>query len=356
MRALSVAAIITLALTAATPPAFAAGAADTKDTKDTKPAKNKNKPKKKKPAAATAAPAPVAIDADAPAQPAPAPLPPAPAPAASQAATAPAAPAHEEAAVAVSAGGQGETPPDRADQKVVRGVIDRELFEVEAGGEAMGRHFDYNDGYSANLRSYNLFPAPAVAVGGQVYPFAGTKGILGDIGVAGSYSQLLFVQSTVGSSQLPTTSSSYWGGVRVRIHAGETVLLGASLSYASTSFTFSSASSSVGAQLPNETYQAIRPAVDARVPFGRFALLGTVAFRAVVSSDGLSSRFRSPSINGVEAEVGGAAKIVDGLEARLLGSYERYFYSFGPAPGDVYVAGGALDQFFGARLTVAYLF
>ena len=43
-------------------------------------------------------------------------------------------------------------------------------------------------------------------------------------------------------------------------------------------------------------------------------------------------------------------------EGRLVGDYERYFYSFGPTPGDAYVAGGALDQFFGGRLAIAYVF
>ena len=48
--------------------------------------------------------------------------------------------------------------------------------------------------------------------------------------------------------------------------------------------------------------------------------------------------------------------IVSGLEGRIVFDYERYFYAFQPIPGDAYVAGGALDQFFGVRLAVAYIF
>ena len=48
--------------------------------------------------------------------------------------------------------------------------------------------------------------------------------------------------------------------------------------------------------------------------------------------------------------------LVRGWEARLVGDYERYFYSFKPEPGDEYVAGGALDQFYGGRLAVAYVY
>jgi hypothetical protein len=104
-------------------------------------------------------------------------------------------------------------------------------------------------------------------------------------------------------------------------------------------------------------YAANRLAVDARIPLaGRFAALGAAGFRAVFDAGTLATRFRSPTANGVDFELGVAMSLVRGWEARLVGDYERYFYSFKPEPGDEYVAGGALDQFYGGRLAVAYVY
>ena len=49
-------------------------------------------------------------------------------------------------------------------------------------------------------------------------------------------------------------------------------------------------------------------------------------------------------------------KLTDGLEARLVAEYARFFYSFTPQVGDAYVAGGALDQIYGMRLGAAYAY
>jgi hypothetical protein len=346
MRVLPVTVALVLALVAATQPALAKG----------------KKGRKKPPAPA----ATTTDEAAAPAEPAAAPPPasepppsaqpepaqgPTPEKAAAETPAAEKSGAHEEATAQAAS---PASPPDEASRKP-RGHVETELFELGAGIEVTGRKFNYNDGISPNLRSYQLFPGPAINVSGQLYPFADSKGILSDVGLAGSFSQIMLVQSSVGSTSLQTSGTSYWGGLRVRIHPGR-LLLGASLSYASTAFSFSSTDTTTTATLPAETYRSVRPGLDLRVPLGPISIIADVAFRAVVGSDGLSARFRSPSVNGVEGEAGAVLAIADGIEARLVGRYERYFYSFKPAVLDVYVAGGALDEFFGARLSVAYLY
>jgi hypothetical protein len=54
--------------------------------------------------------------------------------------------------------------------------------------------------------------------------------------------------------------------------------------------------------------------------------------------------------------MGAAFEIASGFEARLEGSYRRFFYAMNPRPGDPFVAGGALDEFWGAEAKVAYVF
>jgi hypothetical protein len=109
-------------------------------------------------------------------------------------------------------------------------------------------------------------------------------------------------------------------------------------------------------QIPSVDYTANRTAVDARIPAGRFAFLAEAGFRAVLNAGAVAQHFRSTSVEGVDAQLGGAFAIASGWEGRLVVDYERYFYAFSPVPGDAYVAGGALDQFFGARLALAWTY
>jgi len=240
-----------------------------------------------------------------------------------------------------------------------RGVYNRSLVALEVGGSAVGRQFDYHDGISANLRSYNVAPAAMASVAAEVFPFAGASGVLRDFGFTGSYAHSLFLKSTLaGGPDVSTTEAAYSFGLRARIHpwgdAG--TLFGVSYQYADQSFVFDSAGASVDAQLPSVDYRANRIGADVRIPFGSFALLAGAAFRAVLSAGDVQSRFRAPSVDGVDGEVGASMTVASGWEARLVADYERYFYGFQPMPGDGYVAGGALDQFFGGRLAVAYVY
>jgi hypothetical protein len=58
----------------------------------------------------------------------------------------------------------------------------------------------------------------------------------------------------------------------------------------------------------------------------------------------MSQLFPRESVDGVEAHVGASWRLARSWELSLSGSYTRFFYSFNPFPGDVSVAGGALDE------------
>lgn len=269
----------------------------------------------------------------------------------------PATPEGEAIAGVATEAGPSESHDSVSDRP--SGRIARSLFEFELGGEAAGRSFVYNDGVTANLRSYNVLPAAMFTARAEVFPLAGAKGVLRDIGVIGAFSQSVFLQSSVsGGSNVSTSETSYVGGLRVRIHPGgdEGPIIGISDAYASQLFDFDGTPAALANQVPSVAYSANRTAVDARIPVGKFALLAEAGFRAVLNAGGVAQRFRSTSVEGLDAELGGAVEIARGWEARLVADYQRYFYAFSPVPGDAYVAGGALDQFFGARVALAWIY
>jgi len=250
-----------------------------------------------------------------------------------------------------------------AKQQHLRGVPGRSLFEIELAGGAMGRHFGYSNGQTSNLRTYQVFPASILSLRAQLFPLAdGSSTILGNIGIIAGFCRSFFLQSSLpdpitGSTvSIDTTATSYYGGLRARFPFGgeNGPILGVSASYAAQGFGFST----TGYDLPDVSYTAVRPAVDARVPFGKISLLAEAGFRAVLEAGQVASRFRSPTASGIDAQLGVAYLLLPGWELRLTGDYEYYFYTFKSdlTKNDAYVAGGAVDQFFGARVGIASIF
>ncbi|MGA3120485.1 MAG: hypothetical protein ABSF69_06905 [Polyangiaceae bacterium] len=245
-----------------------------------------------------------------------------------------------------------------------RGLISRSLFDVDIGGVAAGRSFDFNDGVSTQagpLRSYSVAPAALFSGNVEFFPLADQSGYLRDIGLIGSFSRSLFLDSSAaGGLKISTVETAAAGGLRFRIHPwGDTAtIIGVSDSYTMQSVTFAATGTAIDTQVPAVDYRSNRTAVDVRVPFGSFALLGGAGFRAVFAAGGVADRFQDPSVDGVDAELGLAFRFAQGWEARINTDYERYFYSFKPIlmPLSTYIAGGAVDQFFGGGLALAYIF
>ncbi len=271
-----------------------------------------------------------------------------------EAASAPA-PARE-AAEGASAGTPDAANPDSVSSRP-HGLLVRSLFDVDVGAAASGRQFNYNDPITSNLRSYNVVAAMVVA-SGEVFPLTDAPGVLRDIGIVGGYGRSLPLESVVGQERITTTETSYYAGLRARIHPyGDMgTLIGVSDEFAGRSFTFAMTGSSIDGELPSVDYKANRTAVDVRIPLGRLAVLAGAGFRLVFDAGDVAARLRSPTVSGIDADLGVSFAVISGIEARLVGDYERYFFAFKPTPGDAFVAGGALDQFFGGRLAVAYIF
>ncbi len=245
-----------------------------------------------------------------------------------------------------------------------RGILARALFVAEADVEAGGRDFRYSQPITSNLRPYNVISVPLLRAAGELFPLAdaslaGGSGLLRDVGVFGDYSRALFLKSSLkDGSSFQTDETAYMVGLRARIHpAGDTgTVIALSDAYAVQLLTFAASGTSVGSELPEVRYTSNRSAVDLRVPFGNVAGLVGLGYRLVVDGGPLGKRFHDSRVNGFDAELGAALAPGGGWQALLVAHYERYSYGFKPQPGDAFAAGGALDQFFGCRLGLAYVY
>jgi hypothetical protein len=255
--------------------------------------------------------------------------------------------------------GPGPDVPDQATEMVEgRPVhrVGREWFDVDAGIEGGMRHFTYNEGLTTNLRSYTLNAAPMATLNGVMYPLADSRLVpFSDLGLVLGYARAFAVTSESAGSEIATDWQRFQAGGRVRIRTSKgprAIIVGLAGGYSGETFTFSNASSSY----PSVDYRFVNADADVRVPIGRFAVTADAGYLFVVSGGDVEARFPHASIGGIEADLGGAVRIIPGLEARLNVGYRRFFYSMNPVPGDSYVAGGAVDEFWRLNGSLAYVY
>jgi hypothetical protein len=239
-----------------------------------------------------------------------------------------------------------------------RHVFGHELFEVSAGGEVGTRNFTFIDPLTGNLRSYQLGAAPLLVIDGAVYPMADVNvPVVSDFGIVGGYAQAVGIHSAASESGAVSTQwNSWYAGGRLRFRTGSdrAPVVGVQGAYGYDAFTFES--NDATGTYPSVTYQFVRASADVRVPIGRFAAVANGGYLGVLSAGDVASRFPRANVGGVDFGIGAAFEIASGFEARLEGSYRRVFYAMNPRPGDPFVAGGALDEFWGAEAKVAYVF
>lgn len=242
--------------------------------------------------------------------------------------------------------------------KRVRHEAGSSIFSVEVGMEAAGRFFAFSDGISSNLRTYDVIPAPVFFVGAEVYPAGWTTvPVLRDIGLTVDYARAFALQSaTADGTPINTVYQRFSAGLRVRIPFSRPTgpVLGVSGRYYKHTFIADEPDALKG-QIPNVDYSAIRAGVDARFPLGRPAIVVGFDWIEPLSSGPVYARFTNAKVHGVGAKLGLDVKLVSGFELRVAAEYSRFFSDFDPVLGDAYIAGGALDQYLGLRLSGAYV-
>ena len=235
------------------------------------------------------------------------------------------------------------------------------LVVVDAGIDVGARKMTYSDLITGSLRPYLAPGVIGYGFGAQFYPgaAAGTP-FAKDIGIVFRYAGSLPLESKTrdGTETLTATWSRSALGVRGRWLAGPKntgPYLGIEGTYGTWSFVFEGTSSLV-AEVPTVRYKYVRGALDARFPFGAFAITAAAGAMYVLSAGEFTDRFPHSTIAGVDGALGAAYAIVPWLEARADANYTRIFSSAKPERGDAYIAGGALDEYFIMRGGFAAVF
>ncbi len=244
--------------------------------------------------------------------------------------------------------------------------------DIEIDFRIVHRTFGYKDVLSGDLRDYKLKAGPGVGIKFQYYPGAHfTAGVGAQFGIDFEWERLFNFDSTrvvdaaSGEQQsFPTEAQQFLIGLRWRYPTGRWepfVVVG----YGVHRFSFGLSGPPVPGEdntagVPSVKYEFVRVGGGFRVEIGKkklFILAASIAFRGTFSVGpiGTSLWFPEAKANGMDALLMMGFALGKGFEIRLSGDYRRYGFDLNPVPGEApYVAGGALDQYFGGALGVAW--
>jgi len=239
-----------------------------------------------------------------------------------------------------------DPPPDRGSA----------FFAIRAAIEAGARDFTYVDRITPTLRPYRLPITPLAAVDAELYPLSHTHTpVLDDFGLTFAYATAFAVASAdAAGTKVGTSWTVLDAGARERIHLGRAVLAGLHGGFGQIEYAFDDALPR--AQLPSVRYQFVRAGADLRIALGRWALSFAGSYLGVLSTGLLGTYFPRATEAGIEGRAGVSVALARGLEASFDAIYTRFYFAMHPAPGDAYVAGGALDQMGRVSLGLAYFF
>jgi len=246
---------------------------------------------------------------------------------------------------------------DDASESGPRRATRATFLSLTAGMEMGGRSFHYTDPITDNLRPYQLFGAPSVALSAELYPLSRSSiPVVRDLGITGSYALAFALSSKLeGTETVDTSWSRLQAGVRLRVRTGGPGF-GLSLGYGFVKFGFSGAESAPIDELPDVDYSFLRAGLDARMPIARaIVVIASAGYMGVLSSGALDDRFPRSSAGGADLALGASWRALGPVAISLTASYTRFFFTMNPEPGDPYVAGGALDEFLGIQLGASYV-
>jgi hypothetical protein len=267
------------------------------------------------------------------------------------------------------------------------GVPGPRALDISVGVRGFTRNLSYNDVLSQMdpryaLREYKLTLGPAVVVDALLYPAAfATSSFAANIGVEAHLEQAFGVASNVppttvngmpggnfpSGATFPTVIHDFQGGVRLRLPLGAnevSVVAGGG----EQAFKFKSGSGANRALLdiPDTIYTYVRIGADARFVLATGLTLGLGgAYRQVLNKGGQISDvgfFPYLTVRGMDLNAKLGYQITPSLGGRFTVDLRRYGYAMHSDPMDVMppnmnkVAGGAVDQYLGFTLGVAYVF
>jgi len=229
---------------------------------------------------------------------------------------------------------------------------ERPVLDIAAGAAVFTRNFTYKDDLYQALQAYTLGAAVAPAVELTWSPLFGGRGY-----ITGHIAMSVGLQSKDQSgTSFPTQALAWGAGLGYRFLIGEKSHIGLEARYERQGFTISGTASNPKPDIPDVSYSAVAAGVDLRFSlFGPVSFVGGAAYRYLfsVGEIGSTSWFPRQTSMGLDANAGIGVELGHSFEIRILGTLQRYGFSFHPEPGDPKVAGGATDTYLSGGMYLA---
>lgn len=235
----------------------------------------------------------------------------------------------------------------------------RPALIVDLGVGPIWRDQAYNDtAMNAPFRYFNEIGSPALWVSLSLgfYPLAlSGDGMLANLGVVGGLGMAPGAGSTTeDGTDVPTNASAFHVGVRGRVPMDRSEL-GVTIAYGARNFSTDAPAST---EIPDVSHQFLRLAGDGHLALAdALALELNLGYLLRLGSGELEDDTYFPNLSGGGIELGLAAVFAlgdSGLSLRAGLDWQRFYFSFNPEPGDMRIAGGAVDNYYTFMLGARY--
>lgn len=239
-----------------------------------------------------------------------------------------------------------EAPPEEP-------VTAQWFVAAEAGGYFAKRDLTFSGSAAGPLLEHHAPGMGGLAVRGELFPIAFTKGAFRGLGLSVDYARSLSLKTEDSSGTKHPTTATRLGAALLWRSPGLSslqIVLVPSVGYEFRQLIVSP----IIAGLPNAQLAGLRGGLGLEVPLGsRFTLLAGAAYvhwlvaRELIK--GAPAFFPGGSAFGIDAEAGLAVRIWGPLSIRALGGYTFTSYSFKADRTGTYSASGATDTTLGGR-------
>jgi hypothetical protein len=244
-------------------------------------------------------------------------------------------------------------------------------IDVALGLRAFQRHLSYSsDAEAVKMRPYDIDPgAAAIMAAAEIFPGAPfTTGPGADIGITASLQTAVGLKSKYKNPLNPNEPNSYttksYGfefGMKYRFRFG-TSEVAIAAAYGQQVFSLNlpdQNQTAAGLAVPAAEYSYVRPGLSARFGISDgFAISTGLGYLLVLGAGEMTSSdfFPHASVGGADIDIGVAIELTKHLEVRPSFNYRAFFYSmnYAAGAGDRFNVGGALDQYLGLNLLLAY--
>ena len=259
-----------------------------------------------------------------------------------------------------------ETRADRRDRRKARryGAALPPAFDISLGGRVIRRTLKYNQDIRGDLRGYTLNAAPGIGLRLRWYPGAHfVSNWPAHFGIDIEYERIFDFNSTRQDGvEFPSESKSFGVGLRWR-YPHKWLQPSAIVGYGAHSFAVLIAGPATPGVdntplVPQVKYRFIRLGGELRMDIKWFKVIVNAAYLFVFDTGGISSKIWFPrdKAGGMEAGLLLGFGLPAGFEIRGGIDYRRYFHDLRPDSNNnpPWVAGGALDQYLGFSLGLAW--